>query len=178
MLPQTSAVRPPAFTISPVIAVVVLLPLLPVMATTGPSRNGKASSTSAITGTPHRRASSSSGRSSGTPGETTTRSTPGRELAEGAAGEERDALLEIAAVHRLVVHRLHGDALRQQQAHRGAAGEPQAVYQRLLQAPARGRIPGSVHRSFSVDKDSSANRIDRIQKRTMTLGSAQPESSK
>src|SRR5688500_3643138 len=76
MLPQTSTRRPAAASRAPVSAVVVLLPFEPVMPTTGPFRNGKASSTSAIPGSPRRRAAASSGRSSGTPGESTTPSRP------------------------------------------------------------------------------------------------------
>src|SRR5512145_2820617 len=62
---------------APASAVVVLLPLVPVMATTGTSpRKRQASSTSPQTGTPVRRAAWIGAMESGTPGETTTRSAP------------------------------------------------------------------------------------------------------
>jgi hypothetical protein len=65
----------------PASAVVVLFPFVPVMATTGTSpRKREASSTSPSTGMPARRAAPISGRESGTPGETTTRSQPVKSL--------------------------------------------------------------------------------------------------
>src|SRR5512137_171669 len=73
-LPPTKAARS-SWKSRPVSAVVVLLPLVPVMATTGTcSRSRKASSTSPTTGIPARRAAAMPGSVSGTPGDTTTRS--------------------------------------------------------------------------------------------------------
>src|SRR6185295_11286415 len=89
--------------------------------------------------------------------------------------QQLDAAREVAGVDFLVVHRQDGGAAGEQQARRGAAGEPQPVHQHPLEAAVS---PESVHRSFRVERESSANRIDRIQKRTMTFGSGQPESSK
>jgi hypothetical protein len=76
MLPPTRASKPASRSIAPRAAVVVDLPFVPVIAATRPSRWRKASSSSAITGTPAWRAASSSGRSQGTPGDTTTIEAP------------------------------------------------------------------------------------------------------
>ena len=62
--------------ISPVRVVVVVLPFDPVMATIGPGRNCAASSISPMTVSPKRRACTSGGASTGTPGLTTIRSWP------------------------------------------------------------------------------------------------------
>ena len=74
MLPATSVLRPDARQISPVSVVVVVLPLVPVTAMIGPSRNMAPTSISLITGMPRRSASTMTGASPGTPGLTTTRS--------------------------------------------------------------------------------------------------------
>ena len=76
MLPPTRASKPASRSIAPRAAVVVDLPFVPVTAATRPSRWRKASSISAITGTPAARAAASSGSSHGTPGETTTIEAP------------------------------------------------------------------------------------------------------
>jgi len=76
MLPPTSAGNPVAVMISPVSAVVVVLPFDPVMATIGPGKNCDASSISPITVSPSVRACTSGGASTGTPGLTTIRSCP------------------------------------------------------------------------------------------------------
>src|SRR5450759_3357100 len=55
----------------PIRLVVVVLPLEPVMPMVRPFRNGAASATSPMTGTPRRRASTSGARSAGTSGEST-----------------------------------------------------------------------------------------------------------
>src|ERR1035441_1200019 len=62
----------------PIRLVVVVLPLEPVMPMVRPLRNGAASSTSPMTGTPRRRASSSGPRSAGTSGESTISSAPSK----------------------------------------------------------------------------------------------------
>jgi hypothetical protein len=59
-------------------AVVVVLPLVPVMAMTSASMTRQASSSSLITGTPRARSDASTGRSSGTPGLATTSSAPAK----------------------------------------------------------------------------------------------------
>ena len=69
---------PAASRTAPRPAVVVDLPLVPVMAARRPRRWRKASSISAITSTPASRAACSSGRSHGTPGDTTTIEAPAK----------------------------------------------------------------------------------------------------
>ncbi len=78
MLPPTRASMPASRSIAPSAAVVVDLPLVPVIAATRPLRWRKASSISAITGTPAWRAASSSVSSQGTPGDTTTSDAPSK----------------------------------------------------------------------------------------------------
>ena len=73
MLPPTRTSRPASRSMAPSAAVVVDLPLVPVTAATGPRMWRKPSSSSAITAHPRARARPpSSGRSQGTPGDTTT----------------------------------------------------------------------------------------------------------
>ena len=74
MLPPTRVGRPASLRISPSRAVVVVLPLEPVMATTLPLRKRAASSSSPMTGRPKLLTWTSSGVSRGTPGLTTIRS--------------------------------------------------------------------------------------------------------
>ena len=74
MLPPTWHAIPLSRRICPVNAVVVVLPLVPVIPMFCPSRNGAASSSSPITGTPRARTGASRSRSAGTPGEITTSS--------------------------------------------------------------------------------------------------------
>src|SRR5262249_25244004 len=72
-----------------------------------------------------------------------------------------------------------GDGVGEEEARGGAAGEAHPVDQGVppVRAPVRAR-PGRLHRSLRVESESSAKRIERIQKRTITFGSAHPESSK
>ena len=89
-LPPTKAARS-SWKSRPVSAVVVLLPFVPVMATTGTSsRSRQASSTSPTTGTPARRAAAMPGSVSGTPGETTTRSAEVKSALVVPAQRQRD----------------------------------------------------------------------------------------
>src|SRR6266581_7883986 len=69
----------------------------------------------------------------------------------------------------------HGDlcALRREQQRRSASAEPSSHYGDFLIL-----VPSVVHRSFSVASPSRAKMIERIQKRTMTVVSFQPVSSK
>ena len=76
MLPPTSTGRTCPRSTSPVRAVVVVLPLVPVMAMTSESITRQASSSSLITGTPRARSGASAGSSRGTPGLITTSSAP------------------------------------------------------------------------------------------------------
>jgi hypothetical protein len=76
MFPPTLTSRPASRSMAPRAAVVVDFPLVPVTATTSPARCRNPSSSSAITGTPARRAAWISGRSKGTPGDTTTSEAP------------------------------------------------------------------------------------------------------
>ena len=76
MLPPTLTLNPAVSSMRPVNAVVVDLPLVPVMAMTRPRSQRYASSISPITGTPLRRAARTAGCSGGTPGLSTTRSAP------------------------------------------------------------------------------------------------------
>ena len=82
MLPPTSTGRTWVRSSSPVSAVVVVLPLVPVMAMTSASITRHASSSSPMIGTPRARTAASAGSSSGTPGLTTTSSAP-RNAASG-----------------------------------------------------------------------------------------------
>src|SRR3990172_1835129 len=74
MLPPTKTGFSSARNISPRRAVVVVLPLEPVTPTIGPGQSSMNSVSMDQTGTPPRRASSSPGRSSGTPCDTNTAS--------------------------------------------------------------------------------------------------------
>ncbi len=74
MFPPTRTFLPQASRIEPSNAVVVVFPLVPVTATTGVSKNLKASSTSPMILTPFFRASASGSMKSGTPGLRTIRS--------------------------------------------------------------------------------------------------------
>ena len=65
MLPPTWTAMPDSRRMCPMSAVVVVLPLVPVMPMVRPLRNGAASSTSPMTRTPRRRASSSGGQIGG-----------------------------------------------------------------------------------------------------------------
>jgi hypothetical protein len=78
MLPPTRTGRACPRRISPVSAVVVVLPFVPVIAMTSLSIARHASSSSPIIGTPRARGPASPGSSSGTPGLTTTRSAPSK----------------------------------------------------------------------------------------------------
>src|SRR6266850_1266935 len=78
MLPPTKTGRGCSASSAPVSAVVVVLPLVPVMAIVSASIARHASSSSPITGTRRARAGASCSPSSGTPGLTTTSSTPSK----------------------------------------------------------------------------------------------------
>ncbi len=77
-LPPMKVRRPARSRARPTRLVVVLLPFVPVMATSGQARRRKASSISLQTGMPRRTAAASTGTSRGTPGLGTTSSTPAR----------------------------------------------------------------------------------------------------
>ena len=74
MFPATSVGRTCALSNSPVSAVVVVLPLVPVIAMRSASMTSHASSSSPMTGTPRALAADRAGSARGTPGLTTTRS--------------------------------------------------------------------------------------------------------
>ncbi len=76
MLPPTITGRTWVRSSSPVRVVVVVLPLVPVMARQSASITRQASSSSPMMGTPRARTAVRAGRSSGTPGLTTTSSAP------------------------------------------------------------------------------------------------------
>ena len=73
-LPPTATGSPASRKMAPVSSVVVVLPLVPVMPTTGLGRKRQANSTSLHSGTPRRRASCTAALASGTPGLLTSRS--------------------------------------------------------------------------------------------------------
>src|SRR6266849_6508302 len=75
-LPPVKVRRPARSSARPTRLVVVLLPLVPVMATSGHGSSPKASSISLSTAMPRRTAAASTGASRGTPGLGTTRSIP------------------------------------------------------------------------------------------------------
>src|ERR1039458_4264005 len=74
ILPPTCAAIPDSRRMCPASAVVVVLPLVPVIPMVRPCRKGAANSTSPITLTPRARAAFSGTTSAGTPGEMTIRS--------------------------------------------------------------------------------------------------------
>ncbi len=76
IFPPMKTDQPEASSIRATSSVVVVLPLVPVMATIGRSRKRAASSISPITGTPRAAAATRGGRSWGTPGLSTTASKP------------------------------------------------------------------------------------------------------
>jgi hypothetical protein len=76
MFPATSTAPGWTCNSSPARAVVVVLPLVPVIARVSASMVRQASSSSLTMGTPRPRTAARAGRSSGTPGLTTTRPAP------------------------------------------------------------------------------------------------------
>src|SRR5262245_3494966 len=74
IFPPTSAVVPAAASIRPMSVVVVDLPFVPVMAISRPFTNRHANSSSPMISTPHARAASNTGCSTGTPGLVTIKS--------------------------------------------------------------------------------------------------------
>ena len=74
MLPPTATLRPPSSSMRPTSVVVVDLPFVPVIATTRPSSQRDASSSSPMTGTPAARARATSAWRGETPGLSTIRS--------------------------------------------------------------------------------------------------------
>src|SRR5262249_9720444 len=105
---------------------------------------------------------------------------PSRHRRRLAAGENRDPrvvsqLAQVELRARFLVHAGDRHPAIQKKARRRPAGAPQPVDQHRAEFAL---APGDSHRSFRVERERSAKRIERIQKRTITLGSAHPESSK
>src|SRR4029079_6056713 len=88
-------------------------------------------------------------------------------------------IAEIEALGRALVDADHGHPARQQKPRRGSPGQAHAVDHHAAEAAGTpGNRERAGHRSLSVERLSSAKSRDKIQKRTMILGSAQPASSK
>ena len=122
MFPATAACRPAAASIRPTSVVVVDLPFVPVMATTGPAIMRDASSTSPTIGTRARRARARAGCRSGTPGLSTievggARTARGRAAPAaadprvGEAGRVRQLRLQVGQRH-LGLHGARASARR------------------------------------------------------------------
>ena len=158
--------------------VTVLLPLVPVMPTTGASAARANSSTSPTISSPSRRAAAKKGSSRDTPGEATTHT-----ASSSRRGVEPPRLTGIAASSAAScascggASRVSVTASRQpralQVARTGEAGAAEPDDYRVRWCWHRG-----AHRSFRVASPASTRRSEMIQKRTITFGSAQPLSSK
>ena len=172
---------PARSSIAPTSAVVVLLPLVPPIATIGAvDRSATASSSSPITTHAAARALFAASGSGGTPGETTTRSAPledrgvvlppSTSVARPAVTSARAALesFVFAAPRRC---RSTSAPRAKQQTRRcdAAPAEPHHHHSLAVQFRSYGR-----HRSFSDDRLTSASRMEMIQKRTMIFGSGHP----
>ena len=161
-------------------AVVVDLPLVPVMPTTlcgGSSGRARAnSSMSPMISTPASRARWAIGwRLSGRPGVTTRLSNwveVGARRGRRSSGAARAAFAPRASS--LPSHAVTFGAARQQRLDRRQPRAREAVDRVML----AGEGPGGDHRSFSVARPASASTKLMIQKRITTVGSDQPRCSK
>ena len=165
MLPPTRVWRPACWKMWPMRAVVVVLPLAPVMAVTWPASSSAASSSSPMTRAPRARARSKMASSRGTPGDWMRRGEAvGIGLVLGGLGELGLGL-------GFGVGDRHVGAAGAEIARGGEAGFTGADDEGFLVA-----IVG--HRSFRVVSAKRAMMRPMIQKRVMTLASCQPRSSK
>jgi hypothetical protein len=82
---------------------------------------------------------------------------------------------EVQILGRPAIHADHRNCPGPQQAGRALAGDSEAIDQGTI--PLFG-FQAHLYLNFNVARPISANMIDRIQKRTMILGSAQPLNSK
>ena len=152
----------------------MLLPFVPVMATTGQSSSRKATSTSARTAMPRRTASTSSGASA-------RHARAGHHQID--AVEQRRRLVPEPEVDVRPLGRVDAQVrggLRVGDPHAHAPGGQQAGDRSARAAePDDERTSRQVHqRSLSVESARSAQMMATIQKRTMICGSGQPRSSK
>ena len=133
----------------------------------------EASSSSPITSRPLRSNASRAGKE-GTPGETTAKSARREDRVRvPAEGERRAPLLQRdhgrgGALARRHVGGHDAGAAIEEQARRGHAAAPEPHHHRGLAARS------IHHRTLSDASETSARRMEMIQKRTMILGSAQP----
>ncbi len=173
-LPPTKVRRPAAASIAPTSAVVVLLPLVPPMRAMGPSKKREASSSSPITSRPLRSKAVERGE----------RGHARRDHREVGAGEDR---LRVPAEDERgapLFQREHGRRGALARRRVGADDARAAGEQELAGGHAAAPEPhhhrglaGDVHHphlSLSDASETSARRMEMIQKRTMILGSAHP----
>jgi hypothetical protein len=178
--PPTNVGCPVAASISPTSVVVVDLPLVPVMATTGAAMNCAASSSSPVMGTPALRAAATSA-SGGTPGDSTT-SCADRKLCARCppssratpAGSAASAAASAASGWRSVTV-----TRAPRRAHSAAAATPERPRPTTsTRLPARS-TPAIAHLTFRVTSSpATANEKAMIQARTTMRDSGQPFFSK
>ncbi len=181
--PRSRAARP-ATSRCAVSAVVVVLPLVPVIATRPARRQGTASPTSASASDRdsrlpcrHRAAARRAAPRARPPrpprGRSASRSWPTDLDLDAAARKPGRLRVERRAAP--AVRGVHGDPVVPQQPGRGAAAPAESDDRHLAPGAAPLR---EHHRTLSVASATSAQRMPRIQKRVTTVVSAQPSFSK